>query len=50
MFGHSMKMGLKTSNLPDETISDIETEQELEKIISVMHDESETTMQEQSNI
>ena len=31
-------MGLKTSNLPNETINEIQTEEELEKIISSMHD------------
>ena len=34
MFGQPMKVGLKTSNLPDDAIDDIIAEGELEKIIS----------------
>ena len=34
MFGQPMKVGLKTSNLPDDAIDDIFAEEELEKIIS----------------
>ena len=34
MFGQPMKVGLKTSNLPDDAIDDIFAEDELEKIIS----------------
>ena len=34
MFGQSVKVGLKTSNLRDYTIEDIFTKGELEKIIS----------------
>ena len=34
MFGQPMKVALKTSNLPDDTIDDIFAEEELEKIIS----------------
>ena len=34
MFGQPIKIGLKTSNLPDETIDDIRTEKELEGIIN----------------
>ena len=38
MFGQPMKVGLKTSNLPDETIDDIRTEEELkENIDSIEH-------------
>ena len=38
MFGQPMKVGLKTSNLPDETIDDIRTEEELkEHIDSIEH-------------
>ena len=33
MFGQPMKVGLKTSNLPDETIDDIRTEEELKENI-----------------
>ena len=33
MFGQPMKVGLKTSNLPDEAIDDIRTEEELKEII-----------------
>ena len=33
MFGQPMKVGLKTSNLPDEAIDDIRTEEELKAII-----------------
>ena len=33
MFGQPMKVGLKCSNLPDETIDDIHTEEELEENI-----------------
>ena len=35
MFGQPMKCGLKTSNLPDDVINDISTEEELEKLISM---------------
>ena len=38
MFRQPMKVGLKTSNVPNETINEIQTEEELEKIISSMHD------------
>ena len=48
-FAQSMKVGLKTSNLPDETINDIQTEEELEEIISATNDENETTMQQQQS-
>ena len=34
MFSQPMKVGLKTSNLPDDAIDDIFAEEELEKIIS----------------
>ena len=34
IFGQPMKVGLKTSNLPDDAIDDISVKQELEKIIS----------------
>ena len=34
MFGQPMKIGLKISNLPDDAIDDIFTEEELEKKIS----------------
>ena len=34
MFGQPMKVGLKTSDLPDDAIDDILAEEELEKIIS----------------
>ena len=34
MFGEPMKVGLKISNLPDDAIEDIFTEEELEKKIS----------------
>ena len=34
MFGQPLKVGLKTSNLPDDAIDDIFAEEELEKIIS----------------
>ena len=34
MFGQPMKVGLKTSDLPDDAIDDIFAEEELEKIIS----------------
>ena len=34
MFGQPMKVGLKTSNLPDDAIDDIFAKEELEKIIS----------------
>ena len=34
MFGQPMKVALKTSNLPDDTIDDIFAEEELQKIIS----------------
>ena len=34
LFGQPMKVGLKTSNLPDDAIEDIFTEEELEKVIS----------------
>ena len=34
MFRQPMKVGLKTSNLPDDAIDDIFAEEELEKIIS----------------
>ena len=38
MFGQPMKVGLKTSNLPDETIDYIRTEEELkENIDSIEH-------------
>ena len=33
MFGQPMKVGLKTSNLPDDAIDDIFVEEELERII-----------------
>ena len=36
MLGRPLKMGLNTSNLPDETINDIQTEENLEEIISSM--------------
>ena len=38
MFGQPMKVGLKTSNLPNEIINEIQTEEELATIISSMHD------------
>ena len=50
MSGQSMKVDLKILNLPDETINDIQTEGELEEIISAMHDKNETTMREQSKV
>ena len=34
MFGQPMKVGLKTTNLPDDAIDQIFVEEELEKIIS----------------
>ena len=34
IFGQPMKLGLKTSNLPEDTIDDIFAEEELKKIIS----------------
>ena len=34
MFGQPMKVGLKTSNLPDDATDDISAEEELEKISS----------------
>ena len=34
MFGQPKKVGLKTSNLPDDATDDIFAEEELEKIIS----------------
>ena len=34
MFGQPMKVGLKTSNLLDDAIEDIFTEEELEKVVS----------------
>ena len=34
IFGQPVKVGLKTSNLPDDAIDDIFAEEELEKIIS----------------
>ena len=36
MSGQSMKVDLKILNLPDETINDIQTEGELEEIVSAM--------------
>ena len=33
-----MKVGLKISNPPDETINDIQSEEKLEEIISAIHD------------
>ena len=50
MSGQSMKVDLKTLNLPDETINDIQTEGELEEIISAMHDKNETTMRERRKV
>lgn len=44
MFEQPIKVGSKTSNLPDETINNIQTEEELKEIISSGHDENETTM------
>ena len=49
VFGKPLKEGLKTSNLPDKAIKDIQTEEELQEIISAVHDLTETTMQEQQN-
>ena len=34
MFGQPMKVGLKTSNLPDDATDDIFAEEDLEKMIS----------------
>ena len=49
-FGQPMKVGLKISNPPDETINDIQTEEKLDEIISANIDENETTIyQQQSN-
>ena len=50
MSGQSMKVGLTTLNLPDETINDIQIEGEHEEIISAMNDKNETTMREQNNV
>ena len=50
VFGKPLKVGLKTSNLPDKAIKDIQTEEELQEIVSAVHDLTETTMQEQSRI
>ena len=50
MSGQSMKVGLTTLDLPDENINDIQTEGELEEIISAMHDKNETTMRERSKV
>ena len=50
MSGQSMKVGLTTLDLPDETINDIQNEGELEEIISAMHDKNKTAMRERSKV
>ena len=42
MFGQSMKCGLRTSNLPDDVIANITTEEELEALISATLAENAT--------
>ncbi|XP_026467840.1 KRAB-A domain-containing protein 2-like [Ctenocephalides felis] len=37
MFGSKMKLGLKTSNLPKDSIQEVETEEELETLIQEVH-------------
>ena len=41
MFGQSMKVGLKTSNVLEEAINDIQTEEELKEMISATNDVNE---------
>ena len=45
-----MKVGLTTLDLPDETINDIQTEGELEEIISAMHETMKQMMRERSKV
>ena len=46
MFGQPMKIGLKTSNLPNDTIEDIFTETELEKVVSGEHGDEQNNLTE----
>ena len=49
MFGQPMKVGLKTSNLPDDAIDDIFAE-ELEKIISGQDGDEQNDLTEDSTV
>ena len=46
MFGQPKKVGLKTSNLPDDTIDDIFAEEDLKKIISGQDGDEDPTVKE----
>ena len=46
MFGQPIKVGLKTSNLPDDAIEGIFTEEELEKVVSGEHGDEQNNLTE----
>ena len=46
MFGQPMKVGLKTSNLPDDATDDIFTKEELEKVVSGEHGNEQNILPE----
>ena len=48
IFGQPIKVGLQTSNLPDDAIEDIFTEEELEKEVSGEHKDKQNNLTEDS--
>ena len=48
IFGQPIKVGLQTSNLPDDEIEDIFTEEELEKVVSGEHEDKQNNLTEDS--
>ena len=46
MLGQPMKVGLKTSNLPDDAIEDIFIDDELEKVLSGEHGDKQNNLTE----
>ena len=50
MFGQPMKVGLKTSNLPDDAIDDIFAEKKLEKIISGQDGDKQNDLREDTSV
>ena len=46
MFGQPMKVGLKTSNLPDDAIEDIFIDDKLEKVLSGEHGDKQNNLTE----